>query len=393
VLFRFNNLQKGGYPIGPVYGSGSYLYGSAFAGGTFGGGVVFRISGNGKEKILYNFRGDTDGWGPNSLLISDSDGNMFGTTQDGGMNGGCFSRGCGTVFRLSPDGTETVLHAFTAQSDGLVPFYGLVMDRKGNLFGTTIYGGSGDCQSEFVAGCGTVFEIAADGKESVLYSFTGGADGATPYTGLVGDKTGNLYGTTSSGGATPCNDGAGCGTVFRLSPGGSLTTVYRFQGGSDGWNPSGGLVLDRSGNLYGATHWGGGNGCGGAGCGIVFKVSPDGIETVVHAFAGGADGANPSSGLTADNSRNLFGATAQGGNSSNCNFDSIGCGTIFTVGPDGTETVLYAFQGGRDGEAPYAIPTLKGGRIFGSTQFGGRESQYCGTDTFSGCGTLFEIRQ
>jgi uncharacterized repeat protein (TIGR03803 family) len=183
-------------------------------------------------------------------------------------------------------------------------------------------------------------------SETLLYSLHGGSDGATPRAGLFADSSGNLYGTTISGGGTGCG-GQGCGTVFRIGTDGSETVLYSFAGGSDGEFPEDRLIGDEAGNLYGTTSQGGGNGCGGGTCGTVFKLTPGGTETVLHSFAGGSDGYFPIAGLVADASGNLYGTTAGGGADNK--------GTVFKIASgSGIESVLYAFAGGSDGATPIA---------------------------------------
>ena len=190
----------------------------------------------------------------------DSKGNLYGTTQDGGADH------FGTVFKITPSGAETVFHSFPANSmDGAVPEAGLVMDSSGNLYGTTSSGGAHSV--------GTVFEVTSAGPETVLYSFTGGLDGGIPYGGLVLDSEGNLYGTTRSGGAYHG------GTVFELTPTGAETVWHSFGHGTDGKFPYAGLVRDSNGNLYGTTMDGGTSGLG-----TVFQISASGTETVLYSL-------------------------------------------------------------------------------------------------------------
>ena len=167
------------------------------------------------------------------------------------------------VFELDSTGKETVVYNFTGKADGAAPEGGLVRDGMGHLYGTTIGGGA--------SGAGTVFKLNKAGKETVLYSFKGGADGVSPEAGLIRDSAGNLYGTTAYGGGTACF--GGCGTVFKLDTTGAKTVLHTFTGGTDGALPEADLVQDSAGNLYGTTYNGGGTGCGGAGCGVVFEVS------------------------------------------------------------------------------------------------------------------------
>jgi uncharacterized repeat protein (TIGR03803 family) len=221
------------------------------------------------------------------------------------------------LFKLTPSGTETVLHSFTAGSDGANPVAGLIADGNGNLYGTTSIGGGG---SVCGAGCGVVFRVSPSGTETVLYSFMGGSDGISPTAGLIADSSGgNLYGTIEYGGhfsAETCLLPFLCyfingGTVFKLSPGGTETVLHNFGGGSDGIFPAAGLIADSSGNFYGTTYLG-----GAPGYGTVFKIAPGGTETVLYSFCSlpsCSDGAIPVAGLIADSSGNLYGTTEVGG--------------------------------------------------------------------------------
>jgi uncharacterized repeat protein (TIGR03803 family) len=294
------------------------------------------------ESILYTFTGNgpgtADGWSPSGGLVMDSLGNLYGTTVNGGG-----SEDSGTVFKISPSGQETILHSFGASTDGVSPYGGLVMDAQGNLYGTTRGGGGSTitCGEGIVCGgsSGSVFKITADGTETILHSFQWpSTDGLEPDDGLVMDSGGNLYGTTSAGG-----NSTGCGTVFKVTPGGAETVLYSFSG-PDGCNPGEedvtglsnggpGLVMDADGNLYGTTYDGGASGQG-----VVFKMAPNGTETVIHSFANdGTDGYNPLGGLANDNRGNLYGSTSSGGTSV--------FGTIFKITPSGAESILFNFNG------------------------------------------------
>lgn len=298
--------------------------------------------------VLYAFEGGSDGYRPRAGLIMDTAGDLYGTTSQGGSTE-CGGFGCGTVFKLSADGTETVLHAFTG-GDGVVPDAGVIVGKRGNLFGTTSAGGANND--------GTVFEVATDGTETVLHSFKGKTDGAIPEGGLIKDDSGNLYGTTLEGGANSL------GVVFRLAPNGTLKVLHAFAGGSDGAAPFAGLVADNSGNLYGTTYEGGDGGYG-----TVFQLTSDGTETVVHAFTGGSDGAYPHSGsLIIDKTGNLYGTTLNGGGSSAC---AYGCGTVFEVAPNGIETVLYTFTGANGAFPESSLLLDKKGNLYGTTSYGG----------------------
>jgi len=315
-----------------------------------------------KETVLYAFcskQGCPDGALPHAGVIADKDGNLYGTTVGGGpLNEG-------TVFELAAAETEQVLYTFCQQqncADGAQPLGGLLTDDAGNLYGTTQFGGGAACR------CGTVFRLAPDGTETVLYSFAGGDDGAWPQAGLIADGQGNLYGTTSTGGGVGCT-GHACGTVFKLTPYGTETVLHAFGVGADGANPLAGLIADSSGNLYGTTSAGGGTGCSGnIGCGVVFKVAPEGAETVLYAFSGGNDGGYPTGGLILDNASNLYGTTGEGGGG--CS--GSGCGVVFKLTPEGAETVLHSFQGGSDGAAPAAsLLADSKGNLYGTTELGG----------------------
>lgn len=317
------------------------------------------------DKILYAFTGGSDGNLPYAGVVADSAGNLYGTTCCGGS---------GTVFKITPGGTKTTVYAFSGGADGANPAGGLVMDKAGNLYGTTFNGG----QARF----GVVFKVAPNGTETVLHTFTGSSDGANPYTGLVRDKKGNLYGTTQKGGSS------NKGTVFKVATDGTESVLHAFSGGSDGALPVAGLLMDKSGSLYGTTVQGGGTGCiGNAGCGTAYMIAGDGTESIVHAFTGGSDGELPYAGLTADSVGNLYGTAVAGGGGA-CNVNGIaGCGVIFKLAPDGTETVLYAFRGGSDGLYPYAgLTRNRAGKLYGTTYYGGGSG--CGG---SGCGTVFQL--
>ncbi len=300
------------------------LYGTTQDGGDmscgiFGCGTVFELDTSGKKTVLHTFTGSPDGAVPfGGALVFDAKGNLYGTTSGGGAHGG------GTVFKLAPDKKLTVLYSFTGGADGALPYTGrLLLDAKGNLYGTTWKGGA--------YGRGVVFRVSNKGKETVLHSFTGKADGAQPiFDSLISDANGNLYGTTNEGGepASGCNN-YGCGTVFKLtSDGKTFTVLYTFKGGEDGSWPQAGLTWDAEGNLYGETMNGGGSFDG-----VVYEVSSKGKETVLHRFTGGADGASPPFGLISDAKGNLYGATLSGGNSNYCS-NGPGCGVVFKVTPE-----------------------------------------------------------
>ena len=333
VLHSFNVGNTDGclpQQAGLIFDAAGNLYGTTVECGTNGGGTVFELmpagGGNWTETLLYSFgtNGQNDGIGPEGGLILDAAGNLYGTTVTGGTYQ-CGDQGCGTVFELTParggGWTETVLHNFGNGTDGYWPYAGLILDAAGNLYSTTRAGGT--------YGNGTVFKLSPNGSrgwtETVLHSFGAGTDGEQLYTGLIFDAAGNLYGTTSGGGTY------GNGTVFELTPAGTETLLHSFNG-TDGWLPSAGLIFDAAGNLYGTTTYGGTDGSGTA-----FKLSPgEGgwMETVLHNFnPNGTDGANPLGGLIFDAAGNLYGTTFAGGMYSSCPYGTNYCGTVFELTP------------------------------------------------------------
>ena len=392
VLYRFmGSASDGEWPYAGLMMDGSGdLFGTTVSGGsggcTNGCGTVFELKPNGSggytETVLYNFGTNAnDGTGPDAGLVADSSGDLFGTTASGGS-----SSGYGTVFELKPNGsggyTEAVLYRFTGPGDGEAPVAGLIMDGSGDLFGTTEQGGASDE--------GMVFELIPNGTsyaEVRLYSFGSNAvnDGARPYGDLIMDSSGDLFGTTAYGGS------GSHGTVFELTSnnaGYTESVLYAFKGGlTDGVSPYAGLIMDSSGDLFGTTASGGSGSCTG-GCGTVFELKSNGTsyaESVLYTFGsngGGNDGANPYAGLIMDGSGDLFGTTSQGGTAFS--------GTVFELKPNGTsyaETVLHSFaSNGVDGGVPYSYGSLiqnVSGDLFGTTASGGSSSGY---------GTVFEIQ-
>lgn len=325
VLYNF----LGGYGEVPAASlfrdSDGNLYGTSEYGGSYNKGAIFKLDKRGNETVLHSFSGGTDGALPSSALVQDEDGNLYGSAPHGGdlSCGGGPVVGCGVVFKLDSVGKETVLHTFRGQTDGAVP-NGVILDQAGNLYGTTIGGGSG-CYGD---GCGTIFELDKAGKLTVLYSFTGTAgDGANPFAGVTRDAAGNLYGTTLYGGDLSCYSN-GCGTVFVLDHAGKEKVLHAFTGTKgDGKSPVAGVIEDPAGDLYGMTPFGGATGDG-----TVFKLNKSGRETVLYTFkAGWADGAEPSAGLILDRDGNLYGTTPYGGDFG-CDV-RLGCGVVFKLTP------------------------------------------------------------
>ena len=360
VLYTFTSAADGEQPDAPlIQDAGGNLYGTTQYGGTKGGfGTVFKLDISGKEHVLLSFAGTPDAEDPYSGMTRDKAGNFYGTTLYGGAQGGF-----GTVFKLHPDGKETILHSFAGTPDGEDPRSVLVRDGADNLYGTTQYGGTN-------GGYGTVFKLDAKGNLTLLHSFAGTPDGEDPYAGLLRDKAGNFYGTTMFGGT-----GGGFGTVFKLDANGKLTLLHSFAGTPDGVNPLAGLLRDAAGNLYGTTKYGGTNG----GYGTVFKLSAKGKLTLLHSFAGTPDGENPYSRLIRDSAGNFYGTTFYGG--------TLGYGSVFKLDPAGKLTILHSFNDSPDEAHPIAGLILdKAGNLYGTTSDGGDLN--CG---FSGCGTVFKV--
>jgi len=357
VLHTFIGGSDGSYPVaGLIADAAGNMYGTTRYGGVNASGTVFKLTPSGgtwNESVIYSFAGGNDGSSPAAALIMDKAGNLYGTTRLGGP------AGAGTVFELSPSGnswTEAVLYSFTGGADGGSPQGALTL-RAGSLFGTTPGGGA--------LGNGAVFRLGqVNGKwqEHVLYSFAGGSnDGAYPYGAVVFDKAGSLYGTTESGGPNQA------GSVFELQHSNGAWTekvLYFFTGNLDGGTLDAGVIFDSAGNLYGTTASGGKNSVG-----TVFElVSANGAwtEQVLYNFTGAADGGFPSAGLVMDKNGNLFSTTYVGGTNSS--------GTVFQLTPSAggwTETVLYSFSGGDDGGFPLAGVLLRNGHVFGTTVEGG----------------------
>ena len=316
------------------------LYGTTEAGGAFNWGVVYRITPSGRQTVLYSFTGGADGCQPFAGLVGDPSGNFYGTTVSGGAYNG------GVIFKLDSSGHETVLYNFSPWSGGgSQPRSNLIRDAAGNLYGTAASGGA--------SGAGVVFKLGADGSETTLYNFTGGADGSTPVGTLARDAAGNFYGATDNGGASKA------GVVFKIDAAGHESTLYTFTGGLDGGYPAGGVILDPQGNLYGTTTWGGSTYYG-----VVFELDPTGHEKVLYSFTGGIDGAEPWAGVVRDPAGNLYGTTSSGGAS--------GFGVVYQLTLGGQEEVLHSFAGGADGSMPAAGVILdRAGDLYGTTSQGG----------------------
>ena len=345
---------------GPTLNSSGDLYGTTYTGGAFGAGSVYELSPSGSGwnySTLYSFLGESDGDGPAFGALALYDGALFGTTEGGGYLGVAFKVG------MTETGWhEAVMHSFGHGTDGNEPIGGVVFDQAGNFYGTTLLGGA--------YGNGTVYQVTPSGVERVLYSFTGRQDAVNPAATVALDADGNIYGTTSFGGAY------GVGAIYELSPSGSTYSekvLYSFEGRKDGQNPVGGLILDTAGNLYGGTFDGGIKGGG-----TVYELSQSGGSwsfTLLYSFSGGYGG--PYNQLTFDAKENLYGTTmGEGAN---------GFGQIFRLTPNHGAwefTDLYDFSDGSDGGDPYGgVAVDSHGNIFGTTNIGGSANQ----------GVMFEI--
>ena len=375
-LFSFD-FTDGAEPSALVQATNGDLYGTTAVGGAYGsditGGTVFKIATDGTLTTLYNFcaeSGCTDGSLPAAGLVQATNGNFYGTTYFGGANCAAYG-GCGTVFKITPSGTLTTLYSFCSQSgctDGGNSSGALIQVTDGNLYGTA-QGGA--------YGWGTIFKITPNGELTTLYNFcslANCADGAYPQAGLVQATNGDLYGTTSGASIPPCADG--CGTVFKITLSGTLTTLHTFcaQGTSecpDGWSPLAALVQATNGDLYGTTNQGGAYAAGG---GTVFKITPSGTLTTLHGFcslANCADGDQPYAGLVQATNGDLYGTTHGGG--------AYGLGAIFEITPGGTFTTAYSFcsQGGfpycSDGEGSQTALVQDTNGTFYGTAGGGAD--------------------
>jgi uncharacterized repeat protein (TIGR03803 family) len=332
--------------------------------------------------VLYTFTGGADGAYPQyGRLIADTSGNLYGTAPFGGDLSCTITfwglSGCGVVFKLDlKTNEETVLYTFTGQADGALPFGGLIGDTTGNLYGTTVFGGR--------YGAGVIFKVDPSGHETVLHTFKY-TDGANPTGELVQDKRGNLYGTTGTGGDLDGCNGYGCGVIFELDPSGKEKLLHRFTalGELYGANPMYGLIQDAAGDLYGTTQNGGDiSGCSSdeshepvitdvPGCGVIFKLDAAGRETPLYLFGPSPDGSDPRATLIHDAAGNLYGTTFFGG--------LYGYGTIFKLDRTGHETVLYNFTNQPDGSNPWGgLVQDEEGNLYGTANHGGG-SCYCGT--------------
>ncbi len=351
-LHSFDSTD-GAHPYAqPVQGTSGAFFGIASSGGATGAGTAFTINSSGTFTTLDSFHG-TNGDFPRARLVLATDGTFYGTTVMGGTNGGY-----GTVFNITPSGALTSVHSF-GDSDGAAPDAGLIQATNGNFYGTTETGGS-----QCPGGCGTVFEMTPGGTLTTLHNFDN-TDGAGPYAELLQATDGNFYGTTGAGGTKEF------GTVFKITPSGTLTMLYSFKGpDGDGEFPAAGLTQATDGNFYGTTVY------GGLGYGTVFKITPSGTLTLLHSF-NGQDGAFPYATWIQATDGNFYGTTTEGGVN--------GAGVILEMTPSGTLTTLHSFDN-TDGTFPYGLAQATDGSFYGTTYEGGA-SNACSF----GCGTVYNL--
>lgn len=356
VLHSFTGAD-GAEPYAPVIrDSAGNLYGTTWIGGANDLGAVYKLTATGEEKVLFSFRGTDNGDNPWAGVVRDSAGNLYGTANHGSPVG------TGSVYKLNSSGKLTMLHVFGPWNgtDGAWPQAGLLRDSAGNLIGTTWQGGG-------FPWCGAVYKVESSGTETVLHGFAGGAaDGCYPYASPI-SSSGNLYGTTWHGGYGGDCCG-GYGVVYKIDASNQETVLYKFTGGDDGSNPAAGVILDPAGNILSTTYYGGNSGCG-----VVFRLSTSGEETVLHSFTGGTDGCNPLAGVISL-SGNLYGTTYYGG--------AYGYGVVYKVDASGKETVLHSFTGGADGGNPIAaLINDSAGNLYGTAENGGA----------NGAGVVFKL--
>jgi uncharacterized repeat protein (TIGR03803 family) len=368
VLYNFGT--KSGDPNQPSYsgiivqGRDGNLYSTAPGGGTLGDGAAFEVTPIGAVTVLYNFD-VTHGAGPFSGLVLATNGNFYGTTSC------CGSPGRGTVFKITPDGHLTVLHTFMGGSDGEFPNAPPVQGTDRNFYGTTSAGGGSPFCS---GGCGTVYKITPSGTLTILHAFNSGG-GSAPTAPLLQASDGKFYGTASYGGHS---EG---GVIFKITPSGKFTVLYKFDS-IHGYEPYAPLVQGTDGNLYGTTRGGGPSRFG-----VVFKITTSGNLTVLHSF-NGTDGSGPIGGLVQAADGNFYGSTQTGGNSSNC---LGGCGTIFRITPQGVHSVLYNFDNTTGAFPGVTIFQHTNGLLYGDTSGGGTGNvKPCAPPTIT-CGVFYSL--
>lgn len=346
------NCPDGSVPGGLLLGGDGNFYGVTYSGGANGAGTFYRITSSGELTTLYSFCSDpncTDGYGPDTKVIQGSDGNFYGVTQIGGTSLNCNS-GCGTIFKVTSAGKLTTLHSFDF-TDGWIP-NGVIEGSDGNIYGTTSEGGA-NCASNAGPGCGTVFKITPAGKLTTLYNFCAQpncADGQFPSAGLVEARDGNFYGTVTSGG-TECNpEISPCGTLFKITSAGAFTLLHTFDL-TDGANPAAPLIQATDGMFYGTTWYGGDTTCNAPiGCGTVYRMSSAGSVTVLHNFEN-TDGSVPDAPVFQATTGVFYGNTSAGGNFECVDYEGTGCGTVFSLNTNLAPFVAFIHNSGKVGQA------------------------------------------
>src|SRR5438876_4585880 len=370
TLVNFDSTNGAGPRyVSRVQGTDGNLYGTTEA----SGGTVFKMTPKGALTTLYSFgaQSGANGSTPWSGLALGTDGSFYGTTIEGGSSTSCYG-GCGTVFKIIPAGVATTLHSFDPAGGGS-PSGALIQGTDGNFYGTTQIGGANNsCDNGGPTGCGTICKITSGGTLTTLHSFNG-TDGWKPIAGLVQGTEGNFYGTTVLGGAY------GGGTVFRMTPAGALTTLYNFctqSGCTDGLSPFAPLIQASNGNFYGTTSGGGTNYCwfdqqGGT----IFKITPRGGLTTLYSFCL-SDGRTPESPLIRASDGKLYGTTRDGGNGNNCTSAfGDGCGTVFRIVPGGTLTTLHTFNLTDGDIVTGGLVQATNGKFYGTTWGGGANTE------------------
>ncbi len=380
-ILHFFRYSDGRQPyVGLAQGADGKLYAPAYGGGSQGFGTIFSIKPAGSLATIDNFNGQ-DGVYPLASLVLNTDGKFYGTALFGGANNNCDGGGCGTVFRVTGEGNLTTVYSFCPESgcaDGESPA-GLVRGIDGNFYGVTESGGANvACGYDNHYACGTVFRLTPGGILTTLHSFDG-TDGYVPAAAMVQGTDGSFYGTTVNGG-TGGSCQYGCGTLFKITPGGMFSSLHDFDG-TDGENPSG-LIQVMDGIFYGTTA------SGGAGDdGTIFSFTVSGGLTTLHNFDG-ADGAGPNGVLQGSNGK-LFGTTYSGGANECFTFNREGCGTVFSFTSEGKLSTLHTFRG-PDGKQPTAQLTQHTNGIFyGVSAYGGAGGE--GPCFEVGCGTVFSL--
>jgi uncharacterized repeat protein (TIGR03803 family) len=368
TLASFNGLNDGAGPaVSLAQGIDGNLHGTTKEGGLRGSGTAFEVTPSGTLTEVHYFCGKaacTDGGTSVGGLVQGLDTDLYGTASTGGL-----CSGCGTVFEITTGGTVITLHSFSGDVDGGGPRGGVIQASNGNLYGTTSEGTG--------FGYGTIFEMTPSGTVTTLHAFQG-TDGEYSVAELVQATDGNLYGTTEEGGAN------GYGTIFKITLAGTFTTLHSFDG-TDGFYPQAQLVQGSDGNFYGTTTYGGANNICSQGCGTVFRITSLGAFTTLHSFDS-TDGQNPQAGLVQATDGNLYGATSVIPLDPDC-VTSNCLGTIFKITTGGTFTTVHSFTGGLDGEFPVGgLMQATNGILYGTTYLGGASS-YCN----NGCGTVYSL--